>query len=143
MVRTRCPHPDAAFDLLAELGGPARGAELIATPGLGAGPTRTAHLDRDRLVIWLGYGFDEAHSKALQDAMRHYVEPAVKNPTLGLRGPDRWSLVKAAGAAVRKIGTGTKPGDALTEVENAWQALDAKTPPETLLRWRQRAAGLN
>ncbi len=143
VVRTRCPHADAAFDLLAELGGPARGAELVATPGLGAGPTRIAHLDRERIVVWLGYGFDEARSKALQDAMRHYVEQAVKNPTLGLRGPDRGALVAAAGAAVRKIGTGTKPDDALTEAENAWQALDAKVPPETLLRWRQRAAGLN
>ncbi len=143
VVRTRCPHADAAFDLLAELGGPARSAELIATPGLGAGPTRIAHLDPQRLVVWLGYGFDETRSKAIQDAMRHYVEQAVKNPTLGLRGPDRGALVAAAGAAVRKIGTGTKADDALTEAEKAWQTLDAKVPPETLLRWRQRGAGLN
>ena len=56
VVRTRCSHQEAAFDLLAELGGPARGAELIATPGLGAGPTRAAHLERDRLSYWLGTG---------------------------------------------------------------------------------------
>src|SRR5262245_32122472 len=42
VVRTRCQHQDAAFDLLAELGGPARSAELISTPGLGAGPFRVA-----------------------------------------------------------------------------------------------------
>src|SRR5439155_14029524 len=109
VVRTRCPHQEAAFDLLADLGGPARGAELIATPGLGAGPTRVAHVDRERLLLWLGYGFDEERTKALQDAMRRYVEQAVKNPTFGLRGPDRADLIKAAAPAVRELGTGGVP----------------------------------
>ena len=143
VVRTRCPHPDAAFDLLAEIGGPARGAELIATPGLGAGPTRAAHLDRDRLLPWLAYGFDEKRSNALQDALRYYADQTVKNPTFGLRGPDRAALTAAAGDALRKLGTGAKPADALTEALTAWEALDAKTPPATLKSWRQHAAGLN
>jgi ABC-type glycerol-3-phosphate transport system substrate-binding protein len=144
VVRTRCPHPDAAFDLLAELGGPTRGAEFIATPGLGAGPTRGAHLDRDRLVLWLGYGFDADRSKRLQDALRQYVGLAVKNPAFGLRGPDRDALVAAAADPLRKIVAAAEaPTDALKQVEDAWNALDAKVPPDVLLRWRQRGAGLN
>ncbi|QJW95743.1 hypothetical protein FTUN_3297 [Frigoriglobus tundricola] len=143
VVRTRCQNAEAAFDLLADLGGPARSAEFVGTPGLGAGPTRVAHLDRERLTLWLGYGFDEERSKALQDAMRHYVEQTVKNPAQGLRGPDRTDLIAAAGSALRKLGTGVSPTDALTEAEKAWLALDAKVPPDTLIRWRQRAVGLN
>jgi hypothetical protein len=144
VVRTRCANPDAAFDLLADLGGPARGAELISTPGLGAGPTRVAHVERERLLLWYGYGFDAERSKALQDALRHYVEPTVKNPTFGLRGPDRAALLAAANGPLRAIGT---PGGAalerLKQVEDAWTALDAKVPADALLRWRQRGAGLN
>lgn len=142
VVRTRCASAKAAFDLLADLGGPARAAEFVATPALGAGPTRSPHLDRDRLVVWLGYGFDEARSQALQDAMRHYVGVSVKNPTFGLRGPDRAVLVGAAADPLRRISAGAKPAEALNQAEAAWRALDARTPRATLLRWRQRAAGL-
>jgi ABC-type glycerol-3-phosphate transport system substrate-binding protein len=145
VVRSQCKNAKAAFELLAELGGPARGAEFVATRGLGAGPTRTAHLDRDRMLLWLDYGFDAGRSAALQDAMRSYANQSVKNPTLGLRGPDRDPLV-AATAPLRQIGTGPKPpgaADAITQTEAAWQALDAKEKPEVLIRWRQRALGLH
>ncbi|AMV23459.1 Bacterial extracellular solute-binding protein [Gemmata sp. SH-PL17] len=144
VVRARCTTPEVAFDLLAELGGPARSAELISTPGLGAGPTRSAHLTPDHILLWLGYGFDAERSKTLQDALRHYVGQTVKNPTYGLRGPDRAALTEAGGSAIRKLGTGAKPGDVLTEAINAWNAIDAKAPDKaTLVQWRKRAAGLN
>jgi ABC-type glycerol-3-phosphate transport system substrate-binding protein len=145
VVRSRCASPKAAFDLLADLGSPARGAEFVATPGLGAGPTRSAHLDRDRIVLWLAYGFDEPRSRALQEAMRHYVGVSVKNPTTALRGPDRAELAKAAAGPLRRIGTGAKPlgaAGALDQADAAWRSLDAKTPREKLLLWRQRAAGV-
>jgi hypothetical protein len=142
-VRTRCPNPDAAFDLLAELGGPARSAELVGTPGLGAGPLRTAHLDRDRLVLWLGYGFDEERTKLLQDVLRQYVGQTVKNPTFTLRGPDRAALVAAAVDPLRKLAAGAAPpAEALQLIETGWNELDAKVPAATLPRWRQKEAGL-
>jgi ABC-type glycerol-3-phosphate transport system substrate-binding protein len=143
VVRTRCPNADAAFDLLVELGGPARSAELVGTPGLGAGPLRSAHLDRDRLVLWLGYGFDEERTKLLQDALRQYTGQTVKNPTFGLRGPDRTELVGTAADPLRKIVAGaTPPAAALETIEKQWNALDEKVPPTTLIRWRQKGAGL-
>jgi ABC-type glycerol-3-phosphate transport system substrate-binding protein len=144
VVRARCEKKDAAFELLAELGGPARSAELVATPGLGAGPFRVAHLDRDRLAVWLGYAFDQKRSEMLQDLMRQYVGQAVKNPAFALRGPDRAALTAAGADAVRKIGTGALPPDkGLAEAARAWEAIDAKTHPDTRLQWRKRAAGLN
>jgi ABC-type glycerol-3-phosphate transport system substrate-binding protein len=142
VVRARCPNPAAAFDLLADLGGPARSAEYVATPGLGAGPTRSPHIDRDRLALWLGYGLDAARTQALQDAMRHFVGVSVKNPALELRGPDRAELVRAAAAPLREIGAGLKPAEALERADAAWRAAGAKVPRDVLVRWRQRAAGL-
>jgi ABC-type glycerol-3-phosphate transport system substrate-binding protein len=144
VVRTRCPHPDAAFDLLAEIGGPVRSAELVATPGLGAGPTRNAHLDRDRLVIWFGYGFDADRSKLLQDALRQYAAPAVRNPTLGPRGPDRAALVAASAEPLRQlVGGAVPPAEALKRLDDAWGKVGSDVPPETLLQWRQREVGLH
>lgn len=143
VVRTRCPRPEAAFDLLAEIGGPARSAELISTPGLGAGPLRPADLGPDLFPLWLGYGFDAARSRALQDALRYYLADTVKNPAFGLRGPDRDALALTAGEVFRKLGTGAKPGAVLDEAQLAWGSLDAKVDPATQLRWRKRAAGVN
>jgi ABC-type glycerol-3-phosphate transport system substrate-binding protein len=142
VVRARCASPKAAFDLLADLGGPARSAEYVATPGLGAGPTRSPHIDRDRLALWLGYGLDPARTQSLQDAMRHFVGASVKNPALELRGPDRGELVKAAAGPLRQIGAGLTPAQAIERAGAAWRALDAKVPHDILVRWRQRAAGL-
>src|SRR5207248_1503690 len=43
VVRKSCQEPDRAFDLLAELGGPARSLEFIAAGGYG--PIRDSHLE--------------------------------------------------------------------------------------------------
>jgi multiple sugar transport system substrate-binding protein len=103
VVRRRCPHPDAAFDLLAELGGPARSLELVAAEGLGVGPFRSPHLNRDQLLVWYGYKFDSDRSKQLQDALRHYVGLSVGNPAYGLRGPDQAELTQALAAELRRV----------------------------------------
>jgi len=143
VVRTRCGNPEAAFDLLAELGGPARSQEILSTPGLGAGPFRSAHLERDKLLIWLNYGFDADRSKSLQDALRLYLRPEVKNPVYGLRGPDQSELNAVAADEVAKVATGTLTApDGMKALTRAWDAIDARTPPETRLRWRKLAAGV-
>lgn len=143
VVRSRCERPEVAFELLAELAGPARSAELISTPGLGAGPLRPADLSQDQFPLWLGYGFDPARSRALQEALRSYLADTVKNPAFGLRGPDRDALTRDAAAALRKLGTGAKPADVLAETQTAWTTLDAKAPAGAPVRWRKHAAGLN
>jgi ABC-type glycerol-3-phosphate transport system substrate-binding protein len=143
VVRTRCANAEAAFDLLAEIGGPARSLEIVSTPGLGAGPTRLSHLERDRLHIWYGYGLDAARTKLLQQAMQLYVRQEVKSPALGLRGPDQDVLSAVAARELGKIVTGTPPAEALKNLTKAWEAIDEKTPLETRLQWRRMAAGAN
>lgn len=144
VVRTRCQHQEAAFELLAELGGPVRSLELVSTPGIGAGPSRVSHLERDRLSIWYGYGFDAERTKQLQDAMRSYVRPEVKTPAIGLRGPDQAALDSAAATALGKlVGKGAKPSEVVSELTAMWNEIDARTPLETRIRWRKMAAGAN
>jgi multiple sugar transport system substrate-binding protein len=143
VVRSRCANPDAAFDLLAELGGPARSLEILGTPGLGAGPFRLSHLERERLHIWYGYGLDAARTKLLQQAMQQYVRQEVRAPALGLRGPDQEQLSAAAARELGKIVSGTPPADALKSLTDAWNAIDEKVPLETRLQWRKMAVGAN
>jgi multiple sugar transport system substrate-binding protein len=144
VVRTRCANAEAAFDLLADLGGPTRSQELLSNPALGAGPFRSAHLEQDRLLIWLGYGLDETRSKALQAALQQNIRAEVRNAVYALRGPDQKELTAAAVAELAKVAAGTVPGDAgLKQLRAAWERIDQKTPQETRLRWRKLAAGVN
>jgi hypothetical protein len=144
VVRTRCSSPDAAFELLADLGGPARSLEILSNPALGAGPFRAAHLDREQLQVWYGYGFDAERSKALQDALRQYSRQEVKNPVFGLRGPDQAQLSAAAADELVKVATGATKADAApARISEAWKQIDAQTPKDKRLQWRRLAAGLN
>jgi len=144
VVRTRCTKPEAAFDLLAELGGPTRSLELLSTTGLGVGPSRFAHLEQDRLSAWFGYGFDAERSKLLQEIMRQYVRPEVRNPVYGLRGPDQQALNAAASDELPKIAAGAvAPDVGLNQLLGAWNRIDEKTPKETRLRWRRLSGGVN
>ena len=144
VVRTRCPSAEAAFELLAELGGPTRSLEILSTTGLGAGPFRVSHLERDRLPIWYGYGFDAERTKVLQDALRQYVRQEVKAPVFGLRGPDHEALSAAAASELAKLASGAVPPDvALRQLITAWKEIDAKVPKVDRIRWRKMAAGAN
>ncbi len=144
VVRTRCANAEAAFDLLAELGGPIRSLEVLSSSELGAGPFRVSHLERDRLPIWYGYGFDAERTKLLQDAMRQYVRQEVKAPVFGLRGPDQAALSAAAATELGKLaGGGIAPDAALKQLTAAWKEIDSKVPKNDLLRWRKMAAGAN
>jgi multiple sugar transport system substrate-binding protein len=143
VVRSRSSNPTAAFDLLAELGGPTRSVEIISSSELGAGPFRIAHLDHDRLQIWYGYGFDLTRSDALRNALLQYVRMEVKNPAYGLRGPDQTALSTAAAIAMGKIATGTPAESSLNQLLEAWKQIDLKTPDDTRLKLRKLEAGLN
>lgn len=143
VVRTRCANADAAFDLIADLGGPARSMEILANTALGAGPFRTAHLDRDHLLIWLGYGFDLDRTKSLRDALELFVRQEVKNPVYGLRGPDQAPLNAAVAESVTKIAAGATTTTAMKELLANWNRIDEKTARDTRIHWRRLSAGLN
>lgn len=139
VVRSKCANPSAAFDLLTDVAGPARSAEVVAATGYG--PTRSTHLDRERLVVWLGYGFDADRSKALQDAAEGAVAKTVRNPAFGLRTPDHAALTKALGDELRAVADGTRPpAEALARAAAAWQAA---SPAAREVERRRRAVGLN
>ena len=142
VVRQRCRHPEAAFELLGELGGPPRSLEILSTPGLNAGPFRTTHLDRDRLHIWYNYRLDAERSLHLQDALRSYVRAEVKNPVVGLRAPDQARLRSAAATELNRLLRGDPPEEVIQRLSAAWQRLDAEVPLTDRLRWRQSSAGL-
>jgi hypothetical protein len=143
VVRTRCAFHEAAFDLLAELGGPIRSHEIVSTPGLGSGPFRTSHLEQDRLQIWLGYGFDADRSKALLAALTLNARVDAKNSVYGLRGPDQKELTAAAMDELTKIATGVLPAsEGLKKLLAAWTEIDKKTPQSVRLKWRKLAAGV-
>jgi ABC-type glycerol-3-phosphate transport system substrate-binding protein len=107
----------------------------------GYGPTRSAHLDRDRLVLWLGYGFDADRSKAFQDAAESYVAATVRNPAFGLRTPDHAALTAALAAELRRIAAGeAPPAEALARAAAAWEK---ESPAGRERERRRRAVGLN
>ncbi|MBX9584170.1 MAG: extracellular solute-binding protein [Gemmataceae bacterium] len=141
VVRADAAHPEAAWDLLAELGGPTRSLELVAA---GYGPFRDLHLDRDRMAAWYGYGFDDARTKALQDAVRASVGKGVRNPTFGLRTPDEPALTAALAGELRRVAAGeVPPAEGLKRVTAGWDAADKDIPADKLRDWRRKALGLN
>ena len=103
VVRKGCKNSEAAFDLLAELGGPRRCEELVAAGGFG--PIRESQLEADRLLVWLGYGFDERRSKDLQEALARVCRQGDSKPDLRPADAGCPEIAVAVGG-----GTGGNPG---------------------------------
>lgn len=102
VVKKNCAQPASAFDLLADLGSPARSLELLSDPALGFGPFRSEHLQQSREAIWQRYGFDAERQRMLADALRANAAEPVVNPAAGLRGPDAEELTSLLAAALRE-----------------------------------------
>jgi len=143
VVRTRCSNPAAAFDLLADLGGPTRSMEIISSSELGAGPFRISHLAHERLQIWYGYGLDSSRSDLLRNALLQYINLEAKTPISGLRGPDQAELSSTAAKQIGKIASGTPAEAGLKQLLDEWNQIDSKTPENIRIKWLRLAAGLN
>jgi ABC-type glycerol-3-phosphate transport system substrate-binding protein len=142
IVREACPHPDAAFDLLADLAGPDRSAALLSDPALGFGPFRSEHLEQQREGVWQRYGLDPDRSKRLAEALRQYTALTLANPAFAPRGPDQAELMAALEKEVRRAATGqTPPKEAMQAAQAAWEKLDARHPAAA--EWRRKSAGLS
>jgi ABC-type glycerol-3-phosphate transport system substrate-binding protein len=142
VVRASCTNKEAAFALLTELTGPVRSQEIIAAGGYG--PVRESHLEAERLLIWLGYGFDEQRTRTLQEALRANLGKSVRNPAYGLRTPDEGTLRSSLRKDLAQIASESiSPEDGLKQAATAWDADLPGTPREKRLEWRRRAAGLN
>lgn len=143
-VRTRCVHPEAAFDLLTDLGGPGRSLDLVGNPAAGAGPYRDSHLDPKEAIIWLGYGFGPDATTHLREAVRRFVSKEVRNSVYGLRTPDQELLNRLLATELKQLVTRPESAEAaLRRVADAWKNANPGLPPEKLTGWRRHAVGLN
>ncbi len=143
-VRKTCGNPTAAFDLLADLGGPSTCLNLVADPALGFGPWRKEQTDPARRDIWNGYGLGPNQMAKLITAVQVPYSGAFDNPVVTPRGPDASLLMTAIAKHIRFCLTGTvTPKAALAATEEEWKQIDARFPKGDPLKWRREAAGLS
>lgn len=143
VVRTSAAHPDAAWALLAELGGPAGSAASLDDPAVGGGPLRTEHA-AENSRLWQQYGFDAARTADLNRALREYVSAGTVNPALDLRTPDVDAVNALLARQVARVAAGEVTADAgQKQAVKEWEELDAKTPKEQRTLWRRKSAGLD
>ncbi len=124
-VPTKARHALAAFDLLADLAGPARSGQAALEPIRSAGPTRTPHLLRER---WDSYDLDAARTLALKEVLgRTLLQHNLRNPALCLRIPDQAAHRAVMVAGLRDaLLKGRKAAEVLHDVARRWKELDTK-----------------
>ncbi len=143
VVRQSAAHPEAAWALLAELGGPAGSTAAVADATVGGGPLRIEHATPSS-AHWEQYGFDTARTADLTAAVSEYVAPGTINPAVALRTPDVDAVNALLAKAVGAVASGAQTADAGQRQAVAdWQALDAKTPADARQAVRRKAAGLD
>lgn len=123
---------DAAFDLLADLAGPATSMQIVLEPRWGAGATRLAQLERER---WDAFQLPPADTRALGEALRQTHLHQVSNAALCMRHP--WqgdfsaSLVSELRGALAEYQQGEKrAAKALDGVAASWKTRIDKNPKE-------------
>jgi hypothetical protein len=137
------PHPEAAWALLAELGGPLGSTATMDTPAVGGGPVRIDHA-ADAPRLWQQYGFDKARTDDLTRAVREYVAPGTINPAVDLRTPDVDAVNALLAGHLAKVAKGEVTAAAGHQQAVAdWRALDDKTPTDTRVSRRRKSAGLD
>jgi ABC-type glycerol-3-phosphate transport system substrate-binding protein len=124
VVPTATARQEAAWDLLQDLAGPERSAQVALEPSWG-GPTRADQVLRER---WDAYDLDASRSLALKDAVsRAVLQHGLKNPALCLRIPDQASHRAALVEGVRRALLDRADAAAeLVGVARKWAELDAK-----------------
>ncbi|MFO0928935.1 MAG: hypothetical protein U0736_18255 [Gemmataceae bacterium] len=125
---TSAPSAEAAFDLLAELAGPARAGQAALEPRWGGGPVRIDQLLRER---WDAFDLDRSRTQALREAVTAtLLQHGLKNPALVLRIPDAAAHRDRLVAGLeRALAGGTDPAAALAAVAAEWRELDRKKGP--------------
>lgn len=143
VVRQSAAHPDAAWGLLGELGGPIGSSATLDTPAAGGGPLRTEHTTESARQ-WQQYGFDKARTSDLSKAVREYVAVGTINPAIDLRTPDVAAIHALLARQLAKVASGEVTADAgQQQTAKEWRELDAKTPVEQRQTVRRKSAGLD
>lgn len=143
VVRQSAAHPDAAWGLLGELGGPIASSATLDTPAAGGGPLRIEQVTESTRQ-WQQYGFDKAHTADLSKAVHDYVAPGTINPAVGLRTPDVAAVHALLARQLAKVASGEVTADAgQQQAAKEWRELDAKTPADRRQADRRKSAGLD
>jgi multiple sugar transport system substrate-binding protein len=128
VVSRHSAHPDAAFDLLADLGGELVSRQILIEPAWGGGAFRRDHLADRR--GWSSFNLDEAQTRALLLSLTDtLLYPGLCNPTTCLRIPEAGEHTQVLVAELRSALTGGKTAaEALNAVESRWIEIDKRTP---------------
>jgi ABC-type glycerol-3-phosphate transport system substrate-binding protein len=134
-------HPEAAFDLLADLAGPKTSMQVFLSAIGSGGPTRTDQLYRAR---WDAFDLDEKQGLHLREALQEtLLHRLLKNPVLCLRTPRQAAhcaiLVRALREALLK---GADAEKTLQHVAQAWRKLDREQGLEEHKADYRRSLGL-
>ena len=138
-VKTTCPESAAAaaFDLLADLGGPDGAGRVVGEPACGSGPWRGILIEASKRTLWLSYGLSVTETDNLLRALRPYVATDLRNPVLAPRGPGLDPLLAALEKQVRLAVTGAKTAEAaMATAQGEWETLEKANGPDAP-KWRK------
>jgi ABC-type glycerol-3-phosphate transport system substrate-binding protein len=114
----------AAMDLLADLAGPARSAQIAQETRWGGGPTRADVLLRDR---WDSFDLDAGRTAALRETLSRTLLSHLENPAGVVRLADRRAFRDALVAGIRRsLLEKGKADESLGEVDREWKRLIEK-----------------
>jgi multiple sugar transport system substrate-binding protein len=120
------PHPDAGFELLADLTGPHTSQQIVLDPEWGGGAFRRQHLDN--FAGWDAFGLDRPTTDALRKSVRQMAEhPKLINPVVRLRVPDQADYQRALAEVLRTaLSQNTNAAAALAEAAKRWEAIQER-----------------
>ena len=127
---------EAAFALVAELGGRAVSDQVVLEPRWGGGIVRQAQLDR---AHWDSFRLEIDESRELKRSLRRTFLPGIRNPVVCLRVPGELTFVTALTEEVRKSLESAKPEEpaqTLGAVARRWQELIQPRTTEHLRDYR-------
>jgi multiple sugar transport system substrate-binding protein len=112
---------EAAFALVAELGGRSVSQQVVLEPRWGGGIVRSAQVDREH---WDAFRLEGDSARELRSSLRQTFEPNIRNPLSCLRLPDERHFVEALVKQLRsalKEKEKIEPSAALADVARAWE----------------------
>jgi multiple sugar transport system substrate-binding protein len=127
---------EAAFALVAELGGRSVSDQVVLEPRWGGGIVRQAQLERDH---WDSFRLEAEEARELKRSLRRTFQPGIRNPAVCLRVPEELAFVTALTAELRKGLESAKPEEPaqiLGAVARRWQELIRPRAAEHLRDYR-------
>ena len=136
-VSSQSKNAEAAFDLLAELGGPNGAAAIVGEPACGSGPWRPNLIEASKKNLWYSYGLSATETDALLRAIKPYVMSDLRNPVVAPRSPGMEKLFATLEPHVRSAITGkVKPEEAMAAAQTEWNKMEAAAGPD-VVKWRK------